>query len=201
MTSFETLIVCVYSVVWVCSFALLFRHDRFAMMSFILTVPGVLIAGFMDAFPESGRVANSRAFFFCNAGFLLMILWIEMQGHTATIEYAVDIPFGSFGKWKVSARSYALSSAFNLLIFGLKNFFCCMVSPKSLMVLHSSLKSQKIDPLLLEVLQNVHKIVLAATERTRPRKTKNETVDYLPQVGHNQVLPLQDLYSACPVST
>ncbi len=62
MSEFQTLYVLVNMLGYLCLVLFLLRETPAKMVAFSLAAPSFLLAGFLDAYHEGGRVGNSRVF-------------------------------------------------------------------------------------------------------------------------------------------
>ena len=80
-TSFQTIFLGGTSAVAVdVSLSILWRNYPLKIVYLLATTPTICIAGFLDAFPESGRAFNSHAYFTANiVGLLILMIGIVFQ--------------------------------------------------------------------------------------------------------------------------
>jgi hypothetical protein len=137
------------------------------MVCFSLTLPSFLLAGFIDASAEGGRLRNSRAFFTLNIAAnitLLLLLSLKLGAFT---DYTFEVSTFAF-----VASSMACSPITTLLVFGSKNLVLSFYRPGSLVVLTSSVCCLFLDADSLAVLKAAYSLL----GQTLGKRAANKTV-------------------------
>jgi hypothetical protein len=145
----------------------LFRDHLPKMVCVSLSLPSLLLAGFLDAYVEGGRVLNSRTFFTLNIASLVISLLLVSLKLGAFTDYTFEVSSFAF-----VAASMACNPIMTLLVFGFKNlclsFYCC----GSLVVLKSSVCCLFLDVDTLAVLKASYLLL----GQTLGKRATNETV-------------------------
>ena len=114
--TFQTIFVALYSLVLTVALFVLWRKHPVKIAFPLLGLPSFLTAGFMDAFPEKGRLVFSRTFFVVKNSVLIMYALAVMAWDLELDELSFTIFERSF-----SFTSLATNSIGSLFLFGVKN--------------------------------------------------------------------------------
>jgi hypothetical protein len=167
LQEFQTYYVLVNGLAYTCLALFLFREHPAKMVCFSLTLPSLLLAGFLDAYVERGRLLNSRAFFTLSIAALVISLLL------------VTLKLGDFAEYtfKVSTFAFVASSMVcslltTLLVFASKNLCLSFFRPGSLVVLTSSVSCLFLDADSLAVLKAAYSLL----GQTLGKRAANKTV-------------------------
>jgi hypothetical protein len=127
----------------------------------------MLLAGFLDATAEGGRLRNSRVFFVCNTAALLSCILLVSLKLGAFADYTFEVSTFAF-----VASSMACSPITTLIVFGSKNLCLSFYRPGSLVVLTSSVCCLFLDADSLAVLKAAYSLL----GQTLGKRAANRTV-------------------------
>jgi hypothetical protein len=150
-----------------CLVLFLFRDHPAKMVCFSLAVPSFLLAGFIDASVEGGRLLNSRIFFTLNIASMITFLLLVSLKLGAFTDYTFEVSTFAF-----VASSMACSPITTLLVFGSKNLVLSFYRPGSLVVLTSSVCCLFLDVDTLAVLKAAYSLL----GQTLGKRAANQTV-------------------------
>ena len=167
LKEFQTLYVLVNVLAVMCLVLFLFRDHPAKMVCFSLAVPSFLLAGFIDASVEGGRLLNSRIFFTLNIASMITFLLLVSLKLGAFTDYTFEVSTFAF-----VASSMACSPITTLLVFGSKNLCLSFYRPGSLVVLTSSVCCLFLDADTLAVLKAAYSLL----GQTRGKRAANRTV-------------------------
>ena len=148
--SFQTMYLALNAVVMTAALVAAVRQSPQQVIAFSSFFPFFVISGFMDGFPESGRLWTSRVFFIFNILALISLVgsigmrWIQIT------DFEITITAG----WAMKISNLFLGCAGNLIAFGCKNLFFSFYLRGSLVVDKSELvvcKIAKFEAHLLRV--------------------------------------------------
>jgi hypothetical protein len=126
-----------------------------------------MVAGFLDATAEGGRVRSSRVFFTLNvAAMITVLLLVSLKLGTFT-DYTFEVSTFVF-----VASSMPCSPMTTLLVLGSKNLCLSFYRPGSLVVLTSSVCCLFLDAETLAVLKAAYSLL----GQTLGKRTANKTV-------------------------
>jgi hypothetical protein len=181
-----------------CLQLLLYRANAAKLGCVILLLPSALLAGFMDAYIEGGRVAHSRVFFvlFLALGALYLAgisldlshfddytfhvrsehLYRRPPGQNATrapngTRPGSESPADSGPAFSFVASSMACSALMTLLLFGIKNVVLSMAYPGSLVVPKSDLCCVRLDADVIALTKAAHALLGVAYGKRKVNKT------------------------------
>jgi hypothetical protein len=137
------------------------------MVCFSLTLPSFLLAGFIDASAEGGRLRMSRTFFTLNIVSLVTVLLLVSLKLGAFTDYTFEVSTFAF-----VASSMACSPITTMLVFGSKNLVLSFYRPGSLVVLTSSVCCLFLDVDTLAVLKAAYSLL----GQTLGKRAANQTV-------------------------
>ena len=167
LKEFQTIYVLVNVLAATCLILFLLRDHPAKMVCVSFMLPSFLLAGFIDASAEGGRMLNSRVFFPCNiAGIVTLLLLVALKLGAFT-DYTFVVRTFAF-----VASSMACSQLTTLLVFGSKNLCLSFYRPGSLVVLTSSLCCLFLDADTLAVLKAAYSLL----GQTFGKRTANKTV-------------------------
>ena len=166
LKEFETLYVLAYVLGMVCLSLFLFRDRPAKMAALSCATPSFVLSGFLDAFPEGGRLLNSRTFFVLNVASLLLYMALVSLKLGAYADYTFQV--GTFG---FVASSMVCNSIATLLVFGVKNIALSFYEPGSLVVLVSAVCCVFLDADALAVLKGAYSLIGQSLGKYAPNKT------------------------------
>jgi hypothetical protein len=167
LKEFQTIYVLVNVLAATCLILFLLRDHPAKMVCVSFMLPSFLLAGFIDASAEGGRMLNSRVFFPCNiAGIVTLLLLVALKLGAFT-DYTFVVRTFAF-----VASSMACSQLTTLLVFGSKNLCLSFYRPGSLVVLTSSVCCLFLDADTLAVLKAAYSLL----GQTFGKRTANKTV-------------------------
>jgi hypothetical protein len=167
LKEFQTLYVLVNVLAVLCLVLFLFREHPAKMVCFSLTVPGFVLAGFLDAYVEGGRLRNSRAFFTLSIAAIITLLLLVSLKLGTFADYTFEVSTFAF-----VASSMACSPITTLIVFGSKNLCLSFYRPGSLVVLTSSVCCLFLDADSLAVLKAAYSLL----GQTLGKRAANRTV-------------------------
>jgi hypothetical protein len=151
-TTFQTVLVCGYAAVLMTAFSLLYRNQPFTIAAGAPFLPSFMLAAFMDAYPEEGRVLTSRIFFTLNLVGLLALAALFISGRMRTDEFV----FEGLGGLSLKASELLDMAIKTLVPFALRNLFASFSRPQTLAVRQADVVCIEIDDEALRVLLAVH---------------------------------------------
>jgi hypothetical protein len=172
LTEFQTLYVLFNAFGFSCLLVFLFRDHPAKLLAFGQLIPSSLLAGFLDAYVETGRLLNSRIFFTLNIVSLLIYLALVSFKLGAFTDYTFEVSTFAF-----LASSMVCSTMTTLLVFGCKNLGLSFYRPGSLVVLTSSVCCLYIDADTLAVLKAVYSLQGQSLGKHAPNKTVQMRLD------------------------
>jgi hypothetical protein len=144
----------------------MFRQHPAKMVSQAIGILSFFLSGLLDAYPDGGRLLNSRVFFASNVAGLLALLAL------------VSLKLGTFADhiFHVSTVSFAVSSmACNtiatLVVFGMKNIAQSFYEPGSLVVYKSAVCCVFTDADALAVLKGSYSVLGQSFGKYKPNET------------------------------
>jgi hypothetical protein len=163
---FETLYVLMFVLGMVSMQLLLFREHPAKLGCIVLTLPSLLLSGFMDAYVEGGRVLTSRVFFCLNlAGLLIYVaLFVLKLGGFADYTFRV-LAFA------IGASSVMCNAISTLVAFGAKNIAMSFARPGSLVTLVSDICCILLDADALALLKAAYSLLWVAYGRHKANRT------------------------------
>ena len=166
LRNFETLYILAFVLCMTCLQILLFHAHPAKIGCTILGMQGWMMTGFMDAYAEAGRVANSRVFF--TLDILAMTLLLSM----------IALDLGKFSDYTFAVRSFSSSAAsavcstiMTLLVFGGKNFILSFLYPGSLVTLFSDICCIRLDADVLALMKAAYALLGVANGKYKTNKT------------------------------
>jgi hypothetical protein len=133
LKEFETLYVLACVLGMAILLLLLFREHPAKMVSQAIGILSMLLAGLLDAYPEGGRLLNSRMFFALNLVGLLTLLALVSLRLDTYADYTYEV-----GTFSFLASSMVCNTIATLLVFGVKNIALSFYEPGSLVVYKSA---------------------------------------------------------------
>jgi hypothetical protein len=167
LKEFQTIYVLVNVLAFSCLALFLLRDHPAKMVCFSFSLPSLLLAGFLDAYVEGGRVLNSRIFFVCNTAAIITLLLLVSLKLGAFADYTFEVSTFAF-----VASSMTCSPLTTLLVFGSKNLCLSFYRPGSLVVLTSSVCCLLLDADSLAVLKAAYSLL----GQTLGKHAANKTV-------------------------
>jgi hypothetical protein len=168
LKNFETLYVLAYVLGVTILLLFLFREHPAKMVSQAIGIPSMLLAGLLDAYPEGGRLLNSRVFFALNVAGLLALLALVSLRLGTFADYTFEV-----GTFSFLASSMVCNAIATLLVFGVKNIALSFYEPGSLVVYKSAVCCVHTDEDALAVLKGSYSLLGQSFGKYKP----NETVD------------------------
>jgi hypothetical protein len=171
LRTFQTVFVGLATLAMVAAFCFLWRENAAKIVALSLYFPQLLLALFMDAYPEGGRTMNSRAYFALTlSGMCALqagIAFSQMPLEDQTFEVLAGKP--------IKVTSIASTCLINIAIFGVKNLVSSMRKPGSLAVVKSPLCSKQLPLHLFRLAEKAHALlVLSGAERNATLKRELE---------------------------
>jgi hypothetical protein len=165
LKEFETLYVVALVLGMVSLQLLLFRGHPAKMGCIVLSLPSLLLSGFIDAYIEGGRVLTSRVFFCLNLAGLLIYLAL------------FTLKLGAFADYTSYVRSFAFvassilcNAIATLVLFDVKNLVMSLARPGSLVTLISDVCCILLDHDAFALLKAAYSLLgLAYGKRTANR--------------------------------
>jgi hypothetical protein len=167
LKEFQTLYVLVNVLAAVCLTLFLLREHPAKMVCFSLMLPALLLAGFLDAYVEGGRLLNSRIFFTSIIAAIITVLLLVSLKLGDFADYTFEVSTFAF-----VASSMVCSPLTTLLVFGSKNLCLSFYRPGSLVVLTSSVSCLLLDADTLAVLKAAYSLL----GQTLGKRAANRTV-------------------------
>jgi hypothetical protein len=167
LKEFQALYVLVNVLAAICLVLFLLRDHPAKTVCFVLALPSFLLAGFIDASAEGGRLLNSRVFFPLYIAAMITVLLLVSFKLGAITDYTFEM-----SKFAFVASSMACSPITTLLVFASKNLCLSFYRPGSLVVLTSSVSCVFLDADTLAVLKAAYSLL----GQTLGKRTGNKTV-------------------------
>jgi len=166
LTEYEALYVLAFVLGLLCLQLLLYRANAAKLGCVILLLPSALLAGFMDAYIEGGRVAFSRVFFVL----FLALGALYLAGISLDLSHFDDYTF-HVRSFSFVASSMACSALMTLLLFGIKNVVLSMAYPGSLVVPKGDLCCVRLDADVIALTKAAHALLGVAYGKRKVNKT------------------------------
>ena len=154
LKEFETLYVLAYVLGMVSLCLFMHREHPSKMAALALGIPSFLLSGFLDAYPEGGRLLYSRIFFIFNVAALLIYMALVALKLGTYTDYTFQIRTFAF-----VASSMVCNTIVTLLVFGVKNIAFSFYEPGSLVVLMSAACCVFLDADALAVLKGAYSLL------------------------------------------
>jgi hypothetical protein len=174
MTTFQTAQVCGHITIMVGSFCALCYNQPVKLAGFVLFLPSLLCAAFIDAYPAEGRAGTSRLFFTLNLIGLALLQGGLAFGVARIDEFVLEM----YGGWRFKVSELAGGSINSLMPFGLRNLAASIHRPNTLAVRQSDVACVYMDQHALRVLRAVHAYLMSndsAVCKGRPRRAERGT--------------------------
>jgi hypothetical protein len=152
----------------VCLSLFLFREHPAKIAALSYATPSFGLSGFLDAFPEGGRLIYSRIFFTLNVASLLLYMTLVSLKLGAYTDYTFEL-----SKFAFVTSSMVCSTITTLLVFGFKNVGLSFYRPGSLVVLVSAVCCLFLDADTLAVM----KMAYSLQGQTLGKHKRNKTVE------------------------
>jgi hypothetical protein len=166
LKNFETLYVLAYVLGVTILLLFLFREHPAKMVSQAIGIPSMLLAGLLDAYPEGGRLLNSRVFFALNVAGLLALLALVSLRLGTFADYTFEV-----GTFSFLASSMVCNAIATLLVFGVKNIALSFYEPGSLVVYKSAVCCVHTDADALAVLKGSYSLLGQSFGKYKPNET------------------------------
>ncbi len=131
------------------------------LVSAIFALPSFIFAGYLDAFPETGRQLASRIFFVANL-FGLLVSYLVISSGASELEnktfHVLDISF--------TLTSVATGAVSCRVPFGVRNLIHGFRRPGSFAVLKFDVVSVKLEQCVLDVLEAAHRLLFLSASNT-----------------------------------
>ena len=153
--SFQTFVVSYNTAFWFATFSILWRNHPIKIATTAAVIPSFTLAGFLDAYPEHGRVVLCRVYFtlcLISIGIFQLIFLF----HISALD---DVTITVLDKWSFNLSSVTIGSISNLFLFMVKNLASNVMCPGALAVICSNVSSVKLDPNVVRALQTGHRLV------------------------------------------
>ena len=150
-TTFQTALVFGHATLMIGALCALCRHQPAKLVAFVLTLPSILCAAFIDASPAEGRAVTSRLFFTLNLIGLVLLQVGLAFGVTRIDELVVEM----YGGWRFRASELAGGAINGLIPFALRNLVASIQRPDTLAVRQSDVVCVYLDEHALRVLRAV----------------------------------------------
>jgi hypothetical protein len=151
-TTFQTALVFGHTTIMIGALCALLHNQPAKLASFVVFLPSLLCAAFIDAYPVEGRAGASRLFFRLNLISLVLLQAGLAFGITRIDELVVEM----YGGWRFRASELAGGAINSLIPFALRNLVASIQRPDTLAVRQSDVVCVYLDEHALRVLRAVH---------------------------------------------
>jgi hypothetical protein len=151
-TTFQTVLVCGHATMLIGSICALLRNQPLKLAAILVTLPSLVCAAFMDAYPEEGRATTSRLFFALN---MLGLLALQ-AGLAFGMMHLDEAPIEVYGGWSFKVSELAGGAISSLIPFALRNLTASLVRPQTLAVRDCDVVCVGVDEHTVRVLRAVH---------------------------------------------
>ena len=184
MRTFQNLFVFGATLVMMVTLSVLWRHHPAKIIGLWCVLPNFLVAMFMDAYPEGGRLSASRVFFGATVVFLVSLQFAIILNWMKLDDYTIDVYVAAPTK----VTSMAVGALNGMILFGLKNIAATVLKPGSLAVAKSEVRCVKLSDDALGVAKLGHTLLLSLcaknnrTLKKEARKANRSGSIILPEV-------------------
>jgi hypothetical protein len=184
MRTFQNLFVFGATLVMMVTLSVLWRHHPAKIIGLWCVLPNFLVAMFMDAYPEGGRLSASRVFFGATVVFLVSLQFAIILNWMKLDDYTIDVYVAAPTK----VTSMAVGALNGMILFGLKNVAATVLKPGSLAVAKSEVRCVKLSDDALGVAKLGHTLLLSLcaknnrTLKKEARKANRSGSIILPEV-------------------
>jgi hypothetical protein len=151
-TTFQSALVFGHTAIMVGALCALFRNQPAKLAGFVVFLPSLLCAAFIDAYPAEGRAGTVRLFFTLNLIGLVLLQVGLAFGVTRIDELVVEM----YGGWRFKASELVGGTINSLIPFALRNLVASIQRPDTLAVRQSDVVCVYLDEHTLRVLRAVH---------------------------------------------